>query len=521
MHLLAVFALLAAQADAPGDAGPQPGDVDTTFPIVQEQDAAAVDPAPAHVKKTPQTVTTAPTAVTSPAAVQDVAATHDPEEGHAAPASDAPAVPDDDAMPTIDKTKARPDPDGVPKVPPPAPKDVEAPQHAPPEGIGFGGVPAINYDSDNGFGFGIVGTLFYYDGHTRPYRAALTLQIFMTSKLVQDHNIVLDWLDVGELPLRLYTRVGYNQSLTANYCGVGGHVTCDPKVAEAAAATLDGDAADAFARHFYQRRFIDPYGTVQARWALVKEPARFEITGGYRGFYYAPGTWDDDNGDKKPDLFPYPGSLYAKDHPDGEPGFDSAVSAGFMVDTRDNEPAPTEGIWLEASVRESSKLIGSTWDWTGANLTLRGYAPLMADHKLVWANRFVVDGVIGDPPVQELVRVGGSNDYYVYGGSEAGRGIRAQRYIGKLRAYDQNEVRWHFLDVGFLDQTFGFTAAGFADVGVVGKEIGDPGEMDLLPGFGGALRLSWNENFIVRFDVGFSPIESYTPSLYILIGNPF
>ena len=56
---------------------------------------------------------------------------------------------------------------------------------------------------------------------------------------------------------------------------------------------------------------------------------------------------------------------------------------------------------------------------------------------------------------------------------------------------------------------------------VVGNEILSPGPMDLLPGYGGALRIAWNENFIVRFDVGLSPIESNVPQLYILIGNPF
>jgi hypothetical protein len=47
----------------------------------------------------------------------------------------------------------------------------------------------------------------------------------MTSKLVQDHNITVDWLGAGDLPLRLWTRVGYLQSLTQNYCGLGGDVT--------------------------------------------------------------------------------------------------------------------------------------------------------------------------------------------------------------------------------------------------------------------------------------------------------
>ncbi len=528
LALVLLASLAAADADNDGDvdAGPQPGDVDETVPLSVDLPPAPLDAGPAvPVEAQPQAQDAGPVpdpdaAAAAPVDPQPVV---EPAGDEGAPVVDPAAPVVDPAAPVVEHVAPRPDPDAE-RAPPPPPPPPPAKTPAPlPEGLGFGGVPAINFDADNGFGFGVVATGFYYDGHTRPYRASVTLQIFMTSKLVQDHNIVVDWLDVAGLPLRLYTRVGYLQSLTQNYCGIGGSVSCDTTLAAKAAADegLDGEAADAFVRRFTQRRFIDPYGTVQARWALVTSPSRFELTAGYRGFYFIPGTWDDEDGDGKPDLFPYPGSLYARDHPDGEPGFGSTVTGGFMYDSRDNEPAPTEGVWLEASVRASSKLIGSTWDWAGANLTLRGYVPLRDNHRLVLANRFVVDGVVGDPPIQELVRVGGSNDYYVYGGSEAGRGIRAQRYIGKLRVFDQNELRWRFLDVTALEQHFGFTAAAFADLGLVGAEVTNPGPMELLPGFGGALRLSWNENFVVRFDLGVSPLEDYAPSLYILIGNPF
>lgn len=491
-----------------------------------EHDAAdrqGREPTPRAADVAPIVDGAGPRPAAAPAPSQDPAAA-------AARLAPPPPPPGPEPTPQLQDLEPRVDPRGerraAPGEPPPTPAD-SAPGEAGgapmPEGIGFGGVPALNYDSDNGFGFGVVGTLFSYDGVTRPYRLALTLQIFMTSKLVQDHNVVVDWLQVGGLPLRLWMRAGYLQSLTQNYCGLGGAVTCDPAVAAAAAQAegLVGDDADAFARRYYQRRFINPYGTVLARYALAQAPARFEVTAGWRGFFFIPGTWDDEDGDGAPDFFPYQGSLYAKDFPDGEPGFDSAVQLGFMVDSRDNEPAPTEGVWLEGSVRAASSLIGSAWNWAGANLTLRGYTPLTSDHKLVLANRLVLDGVLGDPPIQELARAGGSFDYYLYGGSEAGRGIRAQRYLGKLRAFDQTELRWRFWDVDAAGQRFGFTAVGFFDAGIVGAEIDAPGPMDALTGVGTALRVSWNENFIVRFDLGFSPLESWAPSLYILIGNPF
>jgi hypothetical protein len=508
-------------------AAPQPGDVDDRDAVVRGEEArhtgvqpTAVEAAPRPDDSEPAHEEPAPLTGTEPAAGPDDDATR---AGGPAPGSADAQVREPPAL--IQEVTPRVDPDGE-RTDLPTPDEPLRPgqRGTLPEGIGFGGVPALNYDADNGFGFGIIGTFFYYDGVTRPYRVALTLQLFMTSKLVQDHNMVLDWLRVADLPLRLWMRAGYLQSLTQNYCGLGGDVSCDPAVAEAVARArgLTGsEEIDTFARRFYQRRFISPHATILARYALAQAPARFEITGGYRGFGFIPGTWDDEDNDGKPDLFPYPGSLYDKDFPGGEAGFDSVVQLGFMVDSRDNEPAPTEGVWLEGSIRAASGLIGSTWDWAGANLTLRGYTPVTPDRKLVLANRLVLDGIIGDPPIQELARAGGSFDYYLFGGSEAGRGIRVQRYLGKLRAFNQTELRWRFLDVEFLEQRFGFTTAAFVDAGIVGKELGNPGPMDPLAGFGGALRLSWNENFIIRLDVGFSPIEGYAPSVYLLLGNPF
>jgi hypothetical protein len=528
---LVIGATWSATAALAGD--PQPGDVVDPAPVVDGTAPAIADAGPGEGDEDeaePTAVTTSPS-VTEAAPAEDAAATAAAPDADAARAAPAPAADPkvDDTRPTVDDTAPRPDPAAErhddPAAAAPEVKQA-ASSHEPwdTKGFGFGGVPALNYDADNGFGFGVVGTLYWYDGVTRPYRLAVTLQIFMTSKLVQDHNVVVDWLRAGDLPLRVSTRVGYLQSLSQNYCGFGGDVTCDPAVAveEAKRAGLVDEEADTFASRYYKRRFINPYALVQARYTLVEKPARFEVMGGYRGFSFLPGSWDDEDKDGRPDLFPYAGSLYAKEHPDGEPGFDSAVQLGVMIDSRDNEPSPTQGLWAESSVRVASSLLGSTWSWAGGNLTLRAYAPFTDDHTLVLADRFVLDGVVGDPPIQELARVGGSADHYIYGGSEAGRGIRAQRYLGKLRMYNQTEARWRFWEAPeFLGQHFAFTGVAFLDAGVVGREIFDPGPMDLAVGYGGALRVSWNENFIVRFDLGFSPIEDDVPSLYVTIGNPF
>jgi len=41
------------------------------------------------------------------------------------------------------------------------------------QGIGFGGIPATNYNTDEGLGFGAIGSLYWYDGKTAPYKTTL------------------------------------------------------------------------------------------------------------------------------------------------------------------------------------------------------------------------------------------------------------------------------------------------------------------------------------------------------------
>lgn len=406
-----------------------------------------------------------------------------------------------------------------------------------PAGVTFSGIPAINYIADNGLGLGVIAAAYFHDGVTAPYRTAITLQIFATTNLVQDHNVVVDSLRLFDLPLRLNARIGYLSSLTQNYCGVGGTVTCDKDVAEGAAlesGLVPGTQAfDDFARRYYQRRFMNPYGLANFRYALIErsegQPNRVEVTGGYRAFYFIPGDiFADLDGDGAPDLTPFPGSLHAQDFPDGEPGLSSVVSAGLMLDSRDNEPSPTEGWWIEGSVRTTTPGL-SAWTFGGFNLTARGFTHLPFDvplygnlgRRLVLANRLTFDGIVGDPPIQELARLGGSQDVYAFGGADMGRGIRVQRFLGRGKVLNQSEVRFRFAETELFSQQFAFTVAGFLDAAIVADELINPRDVGISAGGGGALRIAWNENFVIRIDLGVSPFEDWAVQPYITINQPF
>ena len=335
------------------------------------------------------------------------------------------------------------------------------------DGFGWAALPALNYNSDEGFGYGVIGTGYWYRDDLDPYKYALTLRIFLTTKWVHAHMVRIDALDVGGLPLRIDARAGYDSYLTQSFCGWVGDVDCSTAEAEAAAegSGLAPPAAGEegteewqdFVRRYHLMRYTAPYAQGTFRWRLTELPHKVEAMGGYRGTYYVPGT--------PQDFSPWPGSLYQAEYfPDGETGFASVLQAGIMVDNRDSEPAPNSGYWVEGSLRGSSKYIGSAWDYFGFNVTLRGYLSLWPDH-LVSATRLVVDGVVGDGlGPNELARFGGSQVYSGLGGQYGGRGLRSYRYLGKAKSLLQQELRWTVVTLEPGDQTIGLGLNGNFDL---------------------------------------------------------
>jgi len=368
----------------------------------------------------------------------------------------------------------------------------------------WGALPILNFDADAGLGLGALGTATRIEPGVRPYRAVLTAQVFVTSRLVQGHELRWDVLEVGDPRLRLFGRIGYFASLGRNYCGTPSEATCDDAVAEAAAGTaglVQGtDDWDAFVRHYYRRRLIDPFGIAGARWRL-DERGRFSLFGLWRVSVYLPGSLTERG--------PYPGSFYATRFPDGERGVASIPQVGAMFDTRDDETVPTRGFWIEASARAAGRATGSAWTFVGGNLTARAYHAVGA--RLVSATRVVADVAAGDLPVEELGQVGAADGYAAFGGESSGRGIREFRYVGRVKLFGQEEAR--------LALTRRWGLVGFVEVGWVADGADDTS--GVLACGGAGLRWLHNAGFLLRADVGFSPLEGWGPRIYLNLGHVY
>lgn len=378
----------------------------------------------------------------------------------------------------------------------PAPK-LEAPKY------GFGGIPAIGYVSGFGLGFGAVGSFYKKEPGVKPYRYVLDGQLYFTPGGFQSHRLRFDYIDVAGLPLRLRPMVGLLANLAENYCGQGMRADCTVEMPNLP--------------DYYHQRYIEIFGGIDGRWRLSPLPHKIELIASWRGSHYRIGNWSEAG--------PYQNSRYQHDFL-GDPGdgFASVVEAGVMIDNRDFEPAPRTGYWIEATLRESSPFWGSSWSYLGVNLSLRGYLPLEPTKRLVLAGQVIFDGMYGKAPLQEIVRVGGTGRYFnTFGGQDIGRGLREQYFPGRLKAYKQVELRYEFVGFNVWTWHFDLAAVTFADLGLVAWDWNTLDKETFKPaiGFGGGLRVLWDEAVVVRFDVGTSPIESYAPRIYFVIGNVF
>ncbi len=390
------------------------------------------------------------------------------------------------------------------------------------KGFGFGAVPALTFGPDSGFGYGVAGTLYKKSEEIKPYRYAFDLLLYMTTKKIHAHLLSLDALRVFDLPLRIKAKLGFFTTINANFCGKGSLANCDESIATAAASQINFPskaAKDDFIWRYFHQRYFDMYGLLYAKWQFGELPKKLEGILSWRGNYYLAGDWNTRT--------PYPNNLYAKTFEiKDEYGFLSLLEAGVSYDSRDNEPAPTSGYWLEATVRGGAPVWGSKWLFGALNLTARGYWPLIRSHKLVFADQLMFDGMIGDAPLAEIVRVGGtlgSLNATAFGGQTIGRGLREQYFPGRVKFINQAELRYTFWGFDLFSQHFVLGTVGFLDAGIIAwdfKQLRDK-PIVLADGCGGGLRITWNKTFVIRADIAFSKFEDYSPQFYITVRNVF
>jgi hypothetical protein len=179
---------------------------------------------------------------------------------------------------------------------------------------------------------------------------------------------------------------------------------------------------------------------------------------------------------------------------------------GIQFDTRDNETSPHAGTWDEAVVKASPGGSGAfPYRYGQGTVILRVYVP--ASSHVTLAARVVGDVLYGDVPFVELPRF---EDTYAVGGATGVRGVPAQRYYGKMKAFGNLELRARLFDFHLFGKPMTMGAVCFGDGGRVWADTTrhpelDGTGLDIKYGVGAGLRLMSSTAFVLRGDVAWSP----------------
>jgi hypothetical protein len=409
-----------------------------------------------------------------------------------------------------------------------------------PNRIEFGALPAINYDTDLGFGFGAIASVARFATGYRPYKWRLELQAYATVKRAPGQGAQLpfhdDYLNM-DFPgllgnrLRITGRVGFRKFANTGYYGFG-NASRSEKPWEA----IDPDedlAAYQAAHRYHSFDHIYPLLLANARIKLwdrstPEQRKRIEALVGINATYnivrpYKDSKLEQDIASLRDDT--QDAKTLARLLRGTDPAMLLLLNLGLLFDTRDHEFTPTRGTFTELSVR-SSPGVQQDLRYAAFALNTAWYKALVGEY-LSFAIRGAADVIVGDAPFYELTRFGALQPRDGPGGGWSLRGVPRQRYSGKVKLIQNLELRSLFWRFNVGKSRFVVGAVAFLDAARIWADLRgtqlagvnvDGGTFKV--GTGGGLRVRWGETLVIRFDGAYSPTEK-TPGFYVDIGHVF
>ncbi|MCZ8344637.1 MAG: DUF5982 domain-containing protein [Leptospira sp.] len=195
-------------------------------------------------------------------------------------------------------------------------------------------------------------------------------------------------------------------------------------------------------------------------------------------------------------------------------GYTNTLRAGIVYDTRDFEPDPNRGLFLEYTHERSSRAVGSNYEYNKNFVSGRIFLspvtwvtnrPPEILEKLVFAARGAMVQTNGDAPFYEFRNMWGTEtNQSGLGGRTTIRGYKQDRFVGQTMAYANFEIRWKFASADIAGQHFDFQLVPFYDVGRVWDRTVDANLKDYKHSRGIGLRIPWNQATVIYFDYAVS-----------------
>ena len=399
------------------------------------------------------------------------------------------------------------------------------------------GLPLAAYSTDMGFGGG-VRMYYYWNGHrddprfpTTPYLFRVFAQAFASTRGIQFHWLDFDAPRIADSPYRVRAQLIYSRNINSNYFGLGerslqplhfpGSADFDSYAAYIA-AQQQVVGGETFSK-YDQYDLLRPLAISSIE--RLFQGGRVRVLGGL-GFSYArihdyTGHTVDAEGGSAPEAETRLATDCAAKRIVGcAGGRDDFLRLGISYDTRDFEPDPNRGVFLDAAIDAGTVALGSQYDYVRILGAARGYySPIPDRADLVLAGRATFEWQSSGTPFFSMDTFPFTEDPRAgLGGHRTMRGFRQDRFVGPVMALVNGEIRWTFGRGTLWHQKLAFIAVPFLDVGRPFDKLGDLTVKDWRLSYGGALRISWNLATIITVDYGLSAEDS---GLYINFNHIF
>lgn len=400
-------------------------------------------------------------------------------------------------------------------------------------GWNIGALPVVSFDSDMGFQYGALSSIYNYGDGSR-YPEFDHMFYVEASKFTKGGSIFLFAYEGDQIieGVRLNFDLGYLPDDVSAFYGFNGYESVYN------AGWEDQDSPDYQSRMMYKHKrnlfrttadFVGDMGMGKLQWSAGIGYYDFTI-GSVDIAKYNEGV-DPTDPDYLPSLDDVPG-LYENyvdwgliPAAEAEGGTLVSLKAGLTYDSRDNRANPNRGIWTEAGFFYSPSFLSSSEnDFLKFYITHRQYFTVVKN-RLTFAYRVGYQTTIsGETPwyAQNLMVITANRSAFSegLGGSKSIRGVLRNRVVGDGIAYGNFEARLKAVKFKFINQNFYIGINGFLDLGkavslidttiptgIATADYFDVGAEDLHVGYGGGLKVVMNQNFIVSIDYGMASDE--------------
>jgi hypothetical protein len=392
----------------------------------------------------------------------------------------------------------------------------------------FTGLPLFAYSTDIGLGLG-ARVYYYWNGHPgdprfahTPYLYRLFLQGFASTRGIQFHWLDFDAPKIFDTQYRIRSQLIYGRNINSNYFGLGKRAL--PPLSFPGA----GKTYDSYADYTHDQQVIGPDGQVFTKydqfdglrplWIASIERLfaddRVRVLAGFGVSYtrirdYTGKQVDAIDAAGRDAEAPEAPTRLAADCAAGllvgcSGGRDNYLRLGISYDTRDFEPDPNSGTFVDLAIDAGTVALGSQYDYVRVLAAARGYwSPFPDAADLVLAGRVMFEAQSNGTPFSSMNTLPFTEDPRTgLGGHRTLRGFRQDRFLGSIMAAANAELRWTWGHARVWGQRFAFLVVPFFDIGRPFDALGELTLADWQPSYGGAFRIAWNLATIVTVDYG-------------------